>query len=126
MTMFIEFLYSIMTLNIGWFVELFANNILLAVMVLTAFAIFYQFKMKNAIFATALIFIQIWVIDETLSMLGAVMFVGSFLLIYYICKMGVWIAADEDPKLKKHLIPINEAAWMIPLLVYNLFRMGII
>lgn len=124
--MFVEFIYNLLNLNVAWFVELFTGNILIAFMILAPFAILFQFKMKKAIPSAAFFFIYVWAMDEALTLIGLVTFVGGFLLLFYICKMAVWIAADEDPKLRPHLIKLNELAFFIPLIFYNLFIGGII
>lgn len=123
---FVEFLYRLVTLDIIWFMMLFANNLLITTMVFIVMAVFFGFNLKKAAFATALIFVQIWVIDDAVTLLGGFFISGAFLLIYYVSKLSVLTAVDEDERLKKHIIPINEAAWMVPLILYNLYMMRII
>lgn len=122
--MFVDFLNAVVGIDFSWFAELFANNVLIATMVFMTMAIFFKFQIKKAIFATALIFIQIWVIDDTVGLLGGFFISGAFMLIYYVSKLAVLTAAEEDPKLQPRLIVINEAAWMVPLLLFNLWKLG--
>ena len=124
--MFVDFLAAVVGIDFSWFAELFSNNILVSVMVFITMAIFFKFQILKAVFATALIFVQIWVIDDAVGLLGGFFISGAFMLIYYVSKLAVLTAAEEDPKLQPHLIAINEAAWMVPLLLFNLWKLGFI
>ena len=80
--MLIEILSHLMNFDIGWFVALLADNLLMAFMLFAVFAIFLEGQ--NILKGSLVIFITLFAFLDFEKVLGVTFFTGSFILIYYI------------------------------------------
>ena len=104
--MLIEILSHLMNFDIGWFVALLADNLLMAFMLFAVFAIFLEGQ--NILKGSLVIFITLFAFLDFEKVLGVTFFTGSFMLIYYISKLSVLAIAEGIPSLKSKMIFINE------------------
>lgn len=118
---FIDILFHAVALDIGWFIDMIVGN-LLWVFLFTALAFYFVGgDFKKVIYSTIVITLVMFAWTDFGTVLGFPIFVGSFLLINYLVKLGSLAYASSHPKLKGKLIWVNNIMAWLAFLVYLVF-----
>lgn len=62
---------------------------------------------------------MLWVLNDVANIFQFALFVGGFLTIHYIVKIAVLAFAEDDQRMSKRLIWINEISSYIVWIAYN-------
>jgi len=114
-----EILTHVLRLDFGWIIDTAIQNLLMILMLLAVFYIFLEGK--NFLYASLIIFITLFAFLDFESVLGIEIFVGKFLLIYYVTKLAVLAIAESNEFLKKRLIFVNELQFFGAFVILQLF-----
>lgn len=120
--MLIEAIYHLVNLEFDWFIQL----VLLNLHLLFVFVgiIFFFANGKKVFSGTVALVLMLWVLNDVGSIFRWATFVGGFLSIHYIIKIGVLAFAEDDPRMSKKLIWVNEISSYIVWIAYNFFVVG--
>ena len=119
--MFFEFLSAVVSLDVNWLAGLLFNNFHYLFFFAAIAFFFWGPSVKKTAISMALLIPVIWVWIDFDLMSGWVIFVGSFLSLYYITKIAVLTFADDVPFLKNNLVIISEIQCVTLVIGYNLF-----
>lgn len=121
---FIDILFHAVALDIGWFIDMIIGN-LLWVFLFTALAFYFVGgDLKKVIYSTIVITLVLFAWTDFGVILGFPIFVGSFLLLNYLVKLGSLSYASSHPALKNRLIFVNNIMAYVAFLVYLVFFAG--
>ena len=117
--MFMNFLTHLVALDVEWLVGLVMNNLLFLFMFVALIFIFYQGKkvLRGVIIMSLLAWA--WIDLENIG--GIVLFVGGFMLLYYITKLALLGFIENNPNMGTKLVLISEIQFIALVLFYNLF-----
>ncbi|MFH1586292.1 MAG: hypothetical protein ABID38_00380 [Candidatus Diapherotrites archaeon] len=116
--MLLEIIGHLYALDLGWFIGLATNSVMITFMLFAVFFIFLEGK--KVLKGSIVIFITLFAFLDFEKVIGIPLFVGGTLLIYYITKIAVLALVENNKYLKKYLIFINE------LQMYGSFILSII
>ncbi len=119
--MFFFFFYSVLNLDLGWFVWVVSANIIYLFAFLAVCFFFWDRNIKKTIAGTILLSIVAWMWVDFEIISGWVLFVGGFLAIYYVTKFAALTFAEDIPSLQNKLVIVSEIQFIVLLIVYNLF-----
>lgn len=118
---FVDILLHAVALDIGWFIDVIFGNLLWVFLFIALAFYFVGGDFKKVLFSTLVITLIIFAWTDFGAILGFPIFVGSFLLLNYIVKLGSLAYATSHPKLKSKLIYVNNILAYLTFLVYLLF-----
>jgi len=118
-SMALEFFARLFMLDIGWLIQLVADN-LIVLFIFLAVA-FFMFNDKKLLPAFLFFTIMMWVSLDLSRALGWVILAPAFLGIHYLSKQIVLCFAESDESLSKHLLVINTIQFVSMFAIYNLF-----
>ena len=118
---FVDILFHAVALDIGWFIDMIFGN-LLWVFLITALTFFFVGgDFKKVLYSTLVITLILFGWTDFGAILGFPIFVGSYLLLNYLAKLGSLSYASSHPKLKGKLIWVNNIMAYLSFLFYLIF-----
>ncbi len=116
---FFEAVQALFSLDWGFFVDIFLNNLLWVFMF--AALLYYFMEGKHLLYYFILVSVLMWAYIDFESITGFVWSAAPFLLTYYITKLAVLAWAEKSPAMKKNLVLISEVQFLSLLLIYTFF-----
>lgn len=121
---FVDVLFHAIALDIGWFIDLIMGNLHWVFLLFALTFYFVGGDFKKVVYSTFVITFVLFAWTDFGTILGFPIFVGSFLLINYLTKLGSLAYASSHPKLKNKLIWVNNiVAWTV-FFIYLIFFVG--
>jgi len=118
LTIFIEAVLNLATLNIGWFIDLIFGN-LFWVFAFAALAAFF-YSGKNWLLASIMLVLWIWLSVDTPAIWGLTVLVAGFLAFNYVSRVAVLTFASTIPALKGRLVLVNLTLFIVTLAIYHI------
>ena len=118
---FVDILFHAVALDIGWFIDMIIGNLLWVFLLIALAFYFVGGDFKKVLYSTLVITLIIFGWTDFGAILGFPIFVGSFLLLSYLVKLGSLSYASSHPKLKSKLIYVNNIMAYLAFLVYLIF-----
>lgn len=117
--MFIEAVYSALSLDLGWFVEVTLNNLFWVFGFMAA--AFYFWDGKKVWGHFFIVVAVMWISLDFTALTGWTFFAAMFLMVLYIGRMAVLMFAETTNFGKKNLPLIYVLYFWIWLVIFNLF-----
>ncbi len=117
--MILEFLSHVVMLDIPWLLGFILGNLLWVFMF--AAIVYYFWEGEHFLEAFILLPITMFSYAALERTIGLVMFVGGFLMIYYVSKLVILKFAEETPALRKYIVPISTLQALAAWVLYNIF-----
>ncbi len=114
-----ETIYNLMTLNLGWFIDLIFGNLFFSFGFLAM--MYYFFEGKKLLRTTIVIALVLFAVSDFEKVTGFIIIVPAFLAIHYIAKLAVLKFAETVPALKKWMMVVNNLELIIAFFAFNLF-----
>jgi len=122
--MFFEFVHAVLTLDLNWLAWLLFANLHYLFAFAALIFILFNGKTKSVLPGFIFFFLLCWAFTDFTDVSGWVFFVGGFLGLNYIAKIGSLTFAASDPKLEKYMLAVNFVITYSLWAAYNLFIVG--
>ncbi len=117
--MLLELISRIAAFDINWLISLVTNNLFF---VFAFIALMHYFmEGKKVIFATVIISLVLFAVQDFESVANVVIIVPGFLLFHYIGKIVVHILAETTPGLKRYHLLLTNLELVAVFFIYNIF-----
>ena len=117
--MIIEAFTHAFALDLGWFIGMLLGNLHWLFVLIACVFIFMDGK-KYVLGFLWLVLI-LWAFLDFEKMSDWVVFVGGFLIIYYVSKLALLKFAEDNKVLEKWLVPLSTAQGYIVMVLYNIY-----
>ncbi len=116
---FFEAMQALFALDLGFFIDVFMNNLIWVFAFYVMIYIF--FEGKNTIYWFIFWTFLVWAILDWQDLTGIVFTAGAFLFLYYLSKIALLGFAESVPALKKYLVVISTVSAYSLMLIYTFF-----
>ena len=116
---FFEAMQAIFALDLGFFIDVFMNNLFWVF----AFAVMlhYFFDGKNLVYWFVFWSFLVWAILDWQDLTGIVFTAGGFPFLYYLSKLALLGFAESVPGLRKYMVVISTVTAYTLMLLYTFF-----
>ncbi|HZX20579.1 MAG TPA: hypothetical protein VFF13_06225 [archaeon] len=113
----LEVLHSVISLDIGFFIDLFFDNLFFFFAFYVLIHIFVE--KKDTFFYVLILLIVLWAFEDIETFTGLTFLSASFLIVYYITKLAVVAFAESVPSLRKYTIIITTIQFYVAYVIFN-------
>ena len=117
--LFFEAMQALFALDLGFFIDIFMNNLFWVFAFYVMLYIF--FDGKNMVYWFIFWSFLVWAIVDFQDLTGIVFTAGGFLFLYYLSKIALLGFAESVPGLRRYMVVISTVSAYTLMVVYTFF-----